>query len=77
MKELAEAAITHELARIGADLEQKLTGTAELLRSYRGEGIAEDIAAFTRGEVTVDDPLRSRMTAENVVGALSHQVDFP
>ena len=61
MNELAEEAIAHELSILGADLEQKLTRTVELLRSYRGEGVNEDIDAFAEAEVTVDDPLRSRL----------------
>jgi hypothetical protein len=60
MNELAERAIARELAFLGADLEQKLTRTVELLRSYRGEGIEADIEAFARGEVAVDDPLQAR-----------------
>ncbi len=69
MNELAEAAIEHELAFIGADLEGKLTRAAELLRSYRGAGVEEDIAAFAHAEVTVDDPLKSRQaTLEDAYG---------
>ncbi len=69
MNELAETAIEHELALLGADLEQKLTRTAELLRSYRGAGVEEDIEEFARAEVTVDDPLRSRQaTLEDACG---------
>ena len=64
MNELAEEAIAHELAILGADLEQKLTRTARLLRSYRGEGLDDDIEAFAQAEVTVDDPLRSRLSEE-------------
>ncbi len=64
MNELAEAAIAHELAIIGADLEQKLTRTAELLRSYRGEGVDDDVEAFARAEASVDDPLQSRLSGE-------------
>ncbi len=60
MNELAENAIEHELAIVGADLEQKLTRTVELLRSYRGTGFEDDIAAFAEAEVTIEDPCRSR-----------------
>lgn len=60
MNELAEAAIEHELAVVGADLEERLARTAALLRSYRGEGIDDDIEAFARAEVSIEDPLRSR-----------------
>ncbi len=63
MNEFAEVAIEHELAFVGADLEQKLTRAAELLRSYRGAGVEEDIEAFARAEVTLDDPLQSRQAA--------------
>ncbi len=63
MNDLAESAIEHELALVGADLEQKLTRSAELLRSYRDDEVERDVAAFARAEVTVDDPLRSRQAA--------------
>ncbi len=63
MTELAELAIEHELALLGADLEQKLTRAAELLRSWRGEDVERDIAAFARAEVTAEDPLRSHQAA--------------
>jgi hypothetical protein len=60
MNELAENAIEHELAFLGADLEQKLNRALELLRSYRGVGVEDDIEAFADAEVTVEDPCRSR-----------------
>ena len=63
MNELAESAIEHELALIGADLEQKLTWAAELLRSYREADVERDPAAFARAEVTVEDPLRLQPAA--------------
>jgi hypothetical protein len=63
MNELAESAIEHELALMGADLEQKLIRAAELLRSWREPDVEPDIAAFARAEVTVDDPLASRQVA--------------
>ena len=50
-----------------ANLEEKLTRTAAPLKSYRGEGIDEDIEAFARAEATVDDPLRARLSAEEDV----------
>ena len=59
MNELAEVAIEHELAVVGADLEQKLTRAAELLRSYREDGTEKDLDAFARAEVTIEDPLLS------------------
>ncbi len=69
MNELAEAAIEHELAVLSADLEQKLTRTAELLRSYRDTEVEEDVEAFARAEVEVDDPLLSRQaTLEDAYG---------
>ena len=69
MNELAETAIEHELAVIGADLEQKLTRVAELLRSYRDTDVEDDIEAFARAEVTIDDPLQSRQaTLEDAYG---------
>jgi hypothetical protein len=62
MNELAERAIAHELAVVGADLEERLTRTVGLLRSYRGENVADDVTRFARAEVSVEDPLRSQMT---------------
>jgi len=64
MNELAERAIAHELAVVGADLEERLTRTVGLLRSYRGEEIDDDVKRFARAEVTLDDPLRSRMAEQ-------------
>ena len=63
MNELAESAIEHELALVGADLEQKLSRAAELLRSCREDHVERDVAAFAHAEVTVDDPLQSRQVA--------------
>lgn len=60
MNELAERAIEHELAAIGAELENRLRETIELLRPYRGEGRESDAEAFAQAEVTEEDPLRSR-----------------
>ena len=69
MNELAESAIEHELALVGADLERKLTRTAELLRSCRDDDVERDVAAFARAEVTLDDPLRSHQaTLEDAYG---------
>jgi hypothetical protein len=65
MNELAEAAIAHELAIVGAELEENLTRAAELLKSYRGQGIEKDIEAFAKAEVSMEDPLRSRMIDED------------
>ncbi len=62
MNDLAESAIEHELALLGADLEQKLTRAAELLGSYRDD-IERDVTAFARAEVEVEDPLRSHHAA--------------
>lgn len=60
MNELAERAIEHELAVIGAELEDKLRETVELLRPYRGAGMEADAEAFAEAELTEEDPLRSR-----------------
>jgi signal transduction histidine kinase len=62
MNELAEQAIAHELAQIGADLEDRLRRTADLLGKYRGGDTEREIDEFARAEVTEDDPLRSRKT---------------
>ncbi len=59
MNDLAEQAIAHELAVLGADLEERLNRTVELLRTLRSTD-DRDIEAFARAEVEVDDPLRSR-----------------
>ena len=61
MNQLAESAIERELAVIGADLEEKLTRTAELLRSLRDKDFDDDVAAFAKAEVDLADPLRCRM----------------
>lgn len=61
MNELAERAIAHELAVIGAEPEDRLTRTVALLRSYRGEGVEDDIQEFASAEVDLEDPLRSRL----------------
>ena len=63
MNELAERAIEHELAVVGAELEEKLRRTVRLLGSYRADGAddrAADARAVARAEVEEDDPLRSR-----------------
>lgn len=60
MNELAERAIEHELAVVGAEIEEKLRRTVRLLGSYRGRGREADVEAFARAEVEEDDPLRSR-----------------
>lgn len=59
MSEIAEAAIEREVAALGADLEDRLSRTLELLRSFRREAIDEDVERFAEAEVTEDDPLRS------------------
>lgn len=73
MNELAEQAIARELARMGADLEERLRRTADRLGRYRaGEierDIERDIDDFAQAEVTESDPLRSRrMPAEDPLG---------
>jgi len=66
MNELVERAIEHELAIVGAELEEKLRRTVRLLGRYRADGAhgADDRMAdardFARAEVEEDDPLRSR-----------------
>ena len=67
MNDLAERAISHELAIMGADLEAKLGRVVELLKPYRGEGIGADVEAFAEAEGTVEDPLRCRMVASDDV----------
>lgn len=61
MNQLAEAAIERELAVIGADLEEKLTRTVEMLRTMRSKDFQKEIEAFARAEVEVADPLACRM----------------
>lgn len=69
MNELAESAIAHELAILGAELEEKLSRAADLLKSYRGQGLEEDIEAFAQAEVSVEDPLRAlRQVEDDVYG---------
>ena len=59
MSEIAEAAIERELAVLGTDLEDRLSRTLELLRSFQRETIDDDVERFAEAEVTEDDPLRS------------------
>jgi hypothetical protein len=59
MNDLAEQAITHELTVLGADLEERLTRTVELLRDFRATDVERDIERFAVAEVTEEDPLRS------------------
>lgn len=61
VEELAEAAIEHELALLGAGLEKKLDRIVDLLRSDRKRDLKKDIEQFARSEVMFEDPLRSRM----------------
>src|SRR5262245_54901447 len=69
MEEFAEAAIERELKVIGPELEHRLARTVDLLQSYRGQRIEEDIDAFAQGEVAVEDPLRARLAeAEDIHG---------
>ena len=60
MNELAERAIEHELAAVGAELEERLRRTVRLLGSYRAADRMADARDFARAEVEEDDPLRSR-----------------
>ncbi len=66
MNDLAERAIEHELAVIGDELEEKLRATVELLRPFRGAGLAADVEAFAQAEVAEVDPLRSRAVDERI-----------
>jgi predicted transcriptional regulator len=69
VNELAEAAIEKELELIGPELEHRLARIAELLPSYHGQGIEQDIEAFAHGEVSIEDPLRARLAeAEDLHG---------
>jgi len=65
MNELAERAIEHELAVVGAELEEKLKAVVELLGTYRHDDLEPAVDAFARAEIEEDDPLRSRV-AERV-----------
>lgn len=62
MNRLAEDLIGRELRVLAEGMEMDLSGTIELLRRYRGEGLEADAAAFGRAEAQHDDPLRSRHT---------------
>lgn len=59
MSEIAEASIEREVAALRADLEDRLSRTLELLRSFRRETIDEDPERFAEAEVAEDDPARS------------------
>lgn len=51
MNELAERAIEHELAVVGAEIEEKLRRTVRLLGSYRADDRAADAKEFARAKV--------------------------
>lgn len=75
MNELAEAAIEHELTLFGPGLQERLERTATRVRDYRGEGVDADVEDFAKGEMEVEDPLRSERAGSRVedplgVGAL-------
>jgi len=59
--ELAEAAIERELAAVGADLEGRLSGILDRLKSYSPDSLDRDIRDFARAEVELEDPLRARL----------------
>jgi hypothetical protein len=44
-----------------SSLESTLVRITDLLRLYRGQEIEEDIEAFARSEVSVEDPLQARL----------------
>ena len=62
MNELAEQAIARELAHLGADLEERLLRTADLLREYRAGDLEREIDEIARAEATEEDPLCCRRT---------------
>jgi hypothetical protein len=62
--QLAEEMLERELGAASLLLEQDLTGTLELLRSYRTtDRLQADIEAVAHAEAYEQDPLRSRRTA--------------
>ena len=59
--QLAEEMLERELGAASLLLEQDLTGTLELLRSYRtADRLQADIEAVAHAEAYEQDPLRSR-----------------
>ncbi len=58
--ELAEAAIERELVAVGAGLQSRLARALKRLESYGPEKLDQDIEAFARSEVDVEDPLQAR-----------------
>lgn len=59
--QLAEEMLERELRAASLLLEQDLTGTLELLRSYRvADHLQADIEAIAHAEAYEQDPLRSR-----------------
>ncbi|GEP36137.1 hypothetical protein NSZ01_39050 [Nocardioides szechwanensis] len=61
MTEVAERAIEHEVALLGADMERRLTEALEVVRTYNqaGQGDVEDwIDAVAVGEESGLDPMR-------------------
>lgn len=60
MRQIAEEAIKHELVLLGVGFEDRLTRSVERLQTLRRDGFERDVKRFAQGEVTVEDPLRSR-----------------
>jgi hypothetical protein len=58
--ELAEAAIERELVAVGAGLGGRLARALKKLETYSPERLDQDVEAFARSEVDVEDPLQAR-----------------
>lgn len=61
MTEVAERAIEHEIALLGADMERRLTEALEVVRAYNREDqadVGEWIDAVAAGEESGLDPMR-------------------
>ena len=73
MTELAEKAIEHEIALMGADLERRLTEALEQVRSYRpATDLDRYIEAVAAGEESGLDPDRQVRAAHGPAFAAAH-----
>lgn len=70
MTEVAERAIEHEVALLGADMERRLTEALAVVRTYNGTGqidVDEWIEAVAAGEASGLDPMRDVSNTAGVV----------
>jgi|SRR6478609_5395278 len=71
MTEVAEKAIEHEVALLGADMERRLAEALEVVRSYNQAepaDVAKWIDAAAAGEASGLDPMRDVVSTVGVAG---------